>query len=85
MPLITNRCKKHNNAHPETECPFCRLEEQNRRLEASREFFRLCARSKLRLSSGTEIPVEELYQHFRARLLDELHPTLAKLEGRYES
>lgn len=80
MPLVTNLCKKHKNAFPENECPFCVLEAKESALGASREFFTLHGRHKIEVVPGYVVRVEELYQHFRARLLEELSPIILKVE-----
>lgn len=81
MPLVTNRCPKHKNAFPETECPFCALETKEESIGASREFFKKHGNSDLHgLIMRIDVTPEELYQHFRARLLEELAPTLMKVE-----
>jgi hypothetical protein len=83
MPLVTNRCPKHKNAFPETECPFCVLEAKESAIGASRAFFENYGGHKVILQfrdRREEVAVEKLYQHFRARLLEELAPTLMKVE-----
>lgn len=85
MPLVTNVCKKHRNAFPENECPICVKEEAALQLENSREFFRKHGTEWVRLRRGSyegAVTVEDLYKHFRARLLDELTPVLR--EGDHE-
>lgn len=82
MALVTNRCKKHQTAHPEEECPRCVREEAEKQREASKEFFENYGQCKIELIPGRIVRVEELYQHFRARLLDELTPVLR--EGQRE-
>jgi hypothetical protein len=84
MPLVTNRCKKHKNAHPENECPFCAQEEYNKRIEESRAFFEECGQYKIEIVPGRIVRVEDFYHHFRARLIEELSPTLAKVKGGHE-
>lgn len=80
MPLVTNRCPKHKNAFPENECPFCVLEAKESALGASRSFFENYGKCKIELIPGRIIRVEDLYQHFRARLLEELSPIILKAE-----
>lgn len=81
MPLVTNLCRKHKNAFPENECPFCRQEEWTNHIEESRAFFKAHGHRDIQeLVNGWNLSVEEMFQHFRARLLEELSPALAKLE-----
>lgn len=72
MPLTLNNCNRHGG-HVEDDCPACVQESYAAAVGASKEFFRLCGRSKVKLSSGTELRVEDLFQHFRMRLLEELN------------
>lgn len=79
MALVTNRCKKHHTAHPENECPICVREEAEKQREDSIEFFKKHGNEWVRLRRGSyegAVSVEDLYKHFRARLLDELTPVL---------
>lgn len=83
MPLVTNRCPKHKNAFPEAECPLCKQELWEDQVEASRKFFETHRNYHLRASFFEvkgNITIEDLYQHFRARLLEELNPTLMKMD-----
>lgn len=85
MPLVTNRCKKHKNAYPENECPFCAQWEYNKRIEASRTFFKEHGHQDLSyVLQKLDINLEEVYQHFRARMLEELSPRIVKLERGHE-
>lgn len=83
MPLVTNRCKKHKSAHPEEECPKCIEENRLAAVEEMQTFFDKNAQANIEIISGrlvSSISVEQLFQYFRARLLEELSPALAKLE-----
>lgn len=76
MPLVTNRCTKHKNAYPEEQCPLCMEEEEKKHLDGQREFFRMFGGVIVMIADDGEkqhkLTVEDVYQHFKARLLSEL-------------
>lgn len=83
MPLVTNRCRKHKNAYPEEECPKCVEENRREAVEEMQQFFDKNAQANIEIISGrlvSSISVEQLFQYFRARLLEELKPIILKVE-----
>jgi hypothetical protein len=82
MALVTNRCKKHGNAYPENECPYCKHESFTASMEASRTFFTQYGAHDVKLvigSRSTGVTVEEMFAHFRIRILEELNPVLQRI------
>jgi hypothetical protein len=80
MGLVTNRCKTHGNAYPEDECPYCKHESFTASMEASRKFFASHRdRDMQELVDRYDVTVEELFQHFRIRILEELNPVLQRI------
>lgn len=75
MPLVTNRCEKHGHAHPEVECPYCKFENLEHLLGASKEFFRKFGGVIVlapTFPKGEKVTVEDVFQHFRIRILEEI-------------
>lgn len=75
MPMATNTCKKHGSAYPEDECPQCVQERWQHSIRESEDFFKSYGEYNvyLRFFEDTHrVTVEDLYQHFRVRLLNEL-------------
>jgi len=80
MALVTNICKKHGNAFPETECPYCKLENFEAQIEGSKKFFKAHGhRDIFELIGQFDITFEELFQHFRIRILEEITPVLQRV------
>lgn len=81
--MTTNRCKKHEIAYVEDECPECARETYANNLEATNHFFHEHGQDTIQMRKAapelqkfelTRISIEDLYQHFRMRLIDELNP-----------
>ena len=68
MGLATNNCKKHGG-HVEDECPACVADAYARAVRDMRQFFSHFGERNL---INTPVSVEELFQHFRVRLLEEI-------------
>lgn len=74
MGLATNTCKKHGG-HVEDECPKCVEEEYQKAVDEMKTFFQQRDQYWVRLRRGSReeaISIEELFQHFRVRLLEEI-------------
>jgi hypothetical protein len=72
MPLTLNNCARHGG-HVEDDCPACVQEAYSNAISASREFFQNYGRCKIELIPGKIVRVEDLFQHFRMRILEELN------------
>lgn len=73
--MVTNTCKKHGSAFPEDDCPQCVRERWEQSILDSDDFFKRLEDHRVQLKYldiRESIPVEELYQHFRVRLMKEL-------------
>lgn len=79
MPMTTDVCVKHGAYYAE-KCPSCVYEEYKAMSDASKKFFKEHeARPMAELIDQYDFDLEDLYQHFRVRLLEELDPILSKM------
>lgn len=83
MPMTTDVCAKHGAYYAE-KCPNCVYEDYKNMSEESKKFFEEHKAGEVRIRSEDKenwnwVPVEQLYQHFRIRLLEELDPILSKM------
>lgn len=72
MPLTTNNCTRHGG-HVEERCPECEAEAYANNLEDAREFMRKNSRAYIQLRMGKQVSVGQLFQYFRALILEELN------------
>ena len=69
MALTTNNCRRHGG-HVEDVCPKCAADAYAKQVVDMKRFFK--QEHSIELSGGDSVSVEELFQHFRVRLLEEI-------------
>jgi hypothetical protein len=69
MGLATNNCKKHGG-YVEEQCPTCVADDYAKAVASMKKFFGY--EHSIELNGGYSVSVEELFQHFRIRLLEEI-------------
>lgn len=78
MALITSICKKHGG-HVEEQCPECAREAHAHNVNMTEEFFlqhgkkRIILRGRKSTDSDHWVSVDDLFQYFRIRILNEIH------------
>ncbi len=68
MGLATNNCKKHGG-YVEDQCPKCVADNYMKAVRDMKQFFEHFGEHEL---VNTPVTIEDLFQHFRIRLLEEI-------------